>query len=216
MVLRAFAARASLEQGVLVLTRGKQRLELAVQDIAAIELWRLQIPGAGATLRLGSGEQHRLAHANPAALARVLVAAGATPAPERSPSRVSLYAQVRLAIKRGRLDHPLLKYVLLSLLLAIPAFRLQQHINYGSSFGEYEAFGLAAYLKGFALWWAAWLIGVVLTASALRAAIEAGTLATVLLRPTRAVDARRWFERLGLAALYLGMPAWLLMRIIGS
>jgi len=54
-----------------------------------------------------------------------------------------------------------------------------------------------------------------LTASAVRAVIEAGTLATLVVRPGQAVHARRWFERLGLAALYVGVPLWLLVRIFG-
>ncbi len=216
LVLRAFAARASLQQGALVLTRGKRRLEFAVQDIVAIEPWHVPIPGSGASLRLGSGESHGLVHADPAALARVLAAAGGPAAQEGAPSRAHVYAQVRSAISRGRLDHPLMKFVLLPFALAIPAFGLHQHIAYGSYFGEYEAFGLMAYLMGFALWWASWAIGVVVTAAGLRAVVEAGTLACVLLRPGRALDVRRWLERLGLATLYLGMPAWLLMRIFGN
>ena len=100
------------------------------------------------------------------------------------------------------------------LLLAIPAFRLHQHIAYGSGFGEYYTFGLATYLTTFGLWWAAWAIGVVLCAAVLRAGIEVGTLAVLLLRPARAIDARRWLERAGLALLYIGLPAWLLLRII--
>jgi apolipoprotein N-acyltransferase len=123
---------------------------------------------------------------------------------------------VRLAIRRGRLDRPLAKFVLFPLALAVPAFRLHQHIAYGSAFGEYFSFGLAAYLTTFALWWAAWAIAVVLCAAALRAAIEAGTLAGVILRPAHAVDARRLLERLGLAALYLGLPAWLLLRVAAA
>ena len=214
LVLRAFAARATLEPGLLVLTRGKRRMELALQDIAAIEPWRLPLPARGALLRLASGRAYGLAHANPLALARVLVAAGVA-APVQPPTRTSLYAQARGAIRRGRLDHPLVKFVVLPLLLAVPAFRLHQHITFGSSFGEYEAFGLKAYLAGFALWWAAWAIGVVLTAAGVRAAIEAGTLATLIVRPGQAIDARRWFERLGLAVLYLGVPLWLLVRIFG-
>ena len=55
-----------------------------------------------------------------------------------------------------------------------------------------------------------------LCAAALRAAIEAGTLAAVLLRPGAAIDVRRWLERLGLAALYLGLPAWLLLRVLAG
>jgi apolipoprotein N-acyltransferase len=104
----------------------------------------------------------------------------------------------------------------LPLALAIPAFRLHQHIAYGSAFGEYYTFGVKAYLTSFALRWAAWAIGVLLCAAALRAAIEAGTLLAVLLRPGQAISARRWLERLGLAALYVGLPAWLLLRVIAN
>ena len=55
-----------------------------------------------------------------------------------------------------------------------------------------------------------------LCAAALRAAIEAGTVAGVLLSPARAGRARRQLERLGLAGLYLGLPAWLLARLLGG
>jgi len=41
-----------------------------------------------------------------------------------------------------------------------------------------------------------------------------GTLAVLLLRPARAIDVRRWLERVGLALLYIGLPAWLLLRIV--
>lgn len=217
-VLRAFAARASIENGTLVLTRGARRLEVAVRDIVAVEPWRVPLPGPGASLRLASGERWRygLAHADPMALARALAAAGGAPAPEGTPSRATTYAQARLAIRRGRLDQPLAKFVLFPLALAIPAFRLHQHIAYGSAFGEYYTFGLTAYLTTFALWWAAWAIGVVLCAAALRTAIEAGTLVAVLLHPGRAIGVRRWLERLGLAALYLGLPAWLLLRVFAN
>jgi apolipoprotein N-acyltransferase len=101
------------------------------------------------------------------------------------------------------------------LLLALPAFRLHQHIAYGSAFGEYYSYGLQAYVTTFALWWAAWAIGVVLCAAALRAAIEIGTQVIVFARPAQAVEARRWLERLGLAALYLGLPALLVLRLFG-
>ena len=128
-------------------------------------------------------------------------------------SRAQVYARARRAIVRGRLDRPLAKFVLLPLALAIPAFRLHQHITYGGSFGEFYSFGLLPFVEGFALWWAAWAIGVVLCAAVLRAVIEACTLTAVLLRPAQAIEVRRWLERLGLAALYLGLPAWLLVRM---
>ena len=214
-VLRAFAARASIEQGALVLTRGARRLELALQEIVAVEPWRVPVPSAGAWLRLASGARWHsaIAHPDPARLAGALAAAGASLAPAHVPPQMAAYAQARLAVRRGRFDHPLAKFVLLPLLLAMPAFRLHQHIAYGSAFGEYHTYGLAAYLTTFAIWWAAWAIGVVLCAAALRTAIEVGTLLAVLLQPAHATATRRWLERLGLAALYLGVPAWLLFRV---
>ena len=216
-VLFAFATRASIENGALTLTRGAKRLELAVRDILAVEPWRVPIPGAGASLRLVSGERWRygLVLANFTALARALVSAGA-PMQERTPSRATTYAKARLAIRRGRIDQPFAKFFLFPIALALPTFRLHQHIAYGSGFGEYYTFGLMAYLTSFALWWAAWAIGVVLVAAALRAAIEAGTLLAVLLRSGQAIDIRRWLERFGLAALYLGLPAWMLLNVFGG
>lgn len=216
LVLRAYAARATVEHGALVLTRGAQRLELAVKDIVAVEPWRMPLPAPGAALWLVSGKpwRHGLAHADALALAHALAMAGGAAPVDRAPSLATTYAQACLAIRRGRLDHPLVKFVLFSLLLAVPAFRLHQHIAYGSTFGEYYSFGLKAYLTTFALWWATWTMGVVLCAAALRAAIEAGTLLVAIVRPAQAVDARRWLERLCLMALYLGLPAWLLLRVL--
>ena len=189
-----------------------------MRDIAAVEPWRLPLPAEGASLRLASGARwrHGLAHTDPAGLARALAAAGAVLVPAAGGSPPAAYAQARASIRRGRLDHPLLKFVLFPLVLAIPAFRLHQHIAYGGTFGEAQTFGLAAYATTFVIWWAAWVIGVVLVAAVLRAAIEVGTWAAVLVRGERAADVRRWLERLALAALYLGLPAWLLVRVLLS
>jgi apolipoprotein N-acyltransferase len=215
-VLRAFAARASIVDGALVFARGARRLALPLADIAAVEPWSLPIPGPGAALRLRTGERWHLdiALAHPDGLARALSAAASTPIATVTPLRAGRYAQASAALAHGRLAHPLVKFGLFPPLLAIPAFRLHQHIAYGGAFGEYYTFGLRAYATTFALWWAAWTIAVVLCAAALRALIEAGTLAGVVVAPSRAIAARGVLEQLGLAALYLGLPAWLLLRIV--
>ncbi len=223
-LLLAFSARASIVNGSLVLSRGAQRFELAIGEIAALDLWRLPVPGPGVSFRLASGQRWRygLALANPNGLARALAAAGAATAQPSSRASEKLgapfyvYVQARLAIRRWYLDSPLAKFVLFPLMLAIPAFHLHQHIAYGSAFGEYYSFGLKAYLIAFALWWSAWSIGVVLSAAFLRAVIEAGTLLTALLRPKQTSAIRRWLENLGHALLYLGLPAWLLMNVYGT
>ena len=148
--------------------------------------------------------------------------AGAAPVPPQSmapvsPAWAARYAQAFLAPRGSHwLKHALTKFALLPFLLALPAFRLHQHIAFGGSFGEAQMFGIAAYAKGFALWWAAWAIGVILVAAVLRAAIECATLALVLWRPARVPEVRQTLERLGLAALYLGFPAWLALRFVGG
>ncbi len=214
-VMRAFGARASIAMGHLLLVRGRQRLELPVREIAAVEPWRIPVPGPGASLRLThGGHWHRgIALADPWALARAVEAAGGAPQDRRS-SRGSQYLQARIATAGGRLQHLGTKFLLLPLALAVPAFRLHQHIAYGSSFGEYQAFGAIAFVKGFALSWATWIMAVTLCAAVLRMAIETATLAMLFLRPAATMAARRYLELLGLATLYLGLPAWLLIRIV--
>ncbi len=219
-VMLAFAAQATIDNTTLVLSRGVQRIELALDEIAAVELWRLPLPSAGIALRLRSSSGRRwrygLALANPLAFAAALAGAGGPQAIARSGAATGVYARARLALRRRQLDLPLAKFVLLPLALAIPAFHLHQHIAYGSAFGEYYSFGLKAYLVAFALWWAAWSIGVVLSAAPLRVAIEAGALLAALLRPGQAIEVRRWLERAGRLALYLGLPGWLLANLYGA
>ncbi|WP_028105022.1 apolipoprotein N-acyltransferase [Pseudoduganella violaceinigra] len=217
-VLLAFSAQASVSKGKLVFSRGQQNMELALAEISAVQAWRLPLPGAGVSLRLASGAvwRHGLALPNPAAFTKALAAAGGPQLTAPARTLLDVYTQARLALGRMRLDHPLAKFVLLPLILAIPAFHLHQHIAYGSAFGEYYSFGLAAYLDAFALWWAAWTIGVVLGAALLRAVIEGATLLAAGLRPGQAIRIRGNAESAAHVALYVGLPAWLLWRIFGS
>jgi apolipoprotein N-acyltransferase len=214
-VLRAFAAQAHIADGKLVLARGALRAELALRDIVAVVPWRLPVPCAGAALRLAPGRRWRygLALDHPAALAEALAAAGGPPPAPPRRKVMDVYGQARSALRRWRWDHPLAKFVALPLALAVPAFHLHQHIAFGSALGEYYTFGLKAYLSAFALWWAAWSIGVVLCAALLRAGIEAVTLLAALLRPGHVIGIRGGLERAGHAALYVGLPAWLLLNI---
>ena len=213
-VLLAYSARLSVHNGMLVLERGTQRMELAQKDIAAVELWRLGLPGPGVSLRLHGGNRwhYGLVVANPLALARALLpnAAGAG---RDMPSRAQRYAQVRCTTPRSRADRAWLKFLAFPLLLATAAFHLHQNIAYGGALGEYYSYGLKAYLVTFILWWAAWVIGVTLCAAALRAAIEMGTMLTLAVRPAQTAVLRLVLERSGLALLYLGLPLWLLQSI---
>jgi apolipoprotein N-acyltransferase len=230
-LLWASRATLSVQAGLLVATRGARRVELALQDVAALHAWRVPSPAPGVSLLLVSGAMWRcsLAHVDALGLQAALAAHaaqfhlgdragdGVARATSVSPVWAARHAQAVLAPRGNRfLHHALTKFALLPLLLAIPAFRLHQHIAFGGSFGEAQMFGIAAYAKGFALWWAAWAIGVVLVAAVLRAAIEGATLAVVLWRPERLLEVRRGLERLALAALYLGIPAWFALRFVGG
>jgi apolipoprotein N-acyltransferase len=217
-LLRAFTAQASIANGRLVLARGSLRTELALAEIAAVDPWRLPVPAAGVALRLAPGRQWRygLMLDCPAAFAAALAAAGGPAPVQRGGTTLramDVYGQARTALRRWRRDHPLVKFAVLPLALAIPAFHLHQHIAFGSALGEYYTFGLKAYLSAFALWWAAWTIGVVLCAALLRTGIEAAALLAALLRPAQATGIRSGLERAGHAVLYVGLPAWLLLNI---
>jgi len=214
-LLRACTAQVTLAEGLLVLTRGSRRLEVPLSDIAAIEPWCLHLPGSGASLRLNSGERwlHGLALPDPWSLARAL----GLPMHEQPPWLAWwAYARSRAQLPPSRLAQPAFKFLLLPLLLAVPAFQLHQKIAYGSAFGEFYSYGLWAYLTAFGLWWAAWIAGVVLCAAALRAVVEMGAFAGAVVHPRQPMSMRAWLERLGLLALYLGLPAWLLLRAVAS
>ncbi|CAN5309329.1 hypothetical protein BH11PSE14_BH11PSE14_11180 [soil metagenome] len=126
---------------------------------------------------------------------------------------VLAHARVRRAVPSTMLDRPLIRFVLFPLVPALPAFRLHQHIAFGGTFGEYQSFGLQAYLTTFAIWWAGWAISLVLLAAALRLLIEAGALGALVFARGHAVDTRRALESLGRLIFYLGVPAWLLIRL---
>ena len=214
-LLRACTAQLALTDGRLVLVRGAQRLDIPLRDIAAVEPWRLPLPGAGASLQLATGERwrHGLCLPDPWALASAL---GLAVRERPLLPAWWAYAHGRAQQRPSRFAQPAFKFLLLPLLLALPAFQLHQKIAYGSPFGEFYSFGLAAYLTAFGLWWAAWVAGVVLCAAGVRAAIELVTLATGLVQPLQTGMLRSWLERLGLAALYLGLPTWLLLRAVAA
>jgi apolipoprotein N-acyltransferase len=215
-IARAFAATAQVEGDAWVLQQRERRTEIPVKHIVAIEPWTLPLPSTGVWLRMDSGQRwsRGIALDDPAALVDALTRAGAHPALAGTlTGRVAAYARTRLAVARHRLlDHPVVKFVLFPLVPALPAFRLHQHIAYGGTFGEYQTYGLQAYLTALAIWWASWAIGLVIFAAVLRTVIEAGTWLSLVLRREDAIDIRRGLELLGRLLFYVGVPAWLLIR----
>jgi apolipoprotein N-acyltransferase len=217
-IARAFAATARVEGDALVLEQRERRTEIPLKHIAAVETWKLPLPSTGAWLRMDSARRwsRGIVLDDPGALVDALTRAGAPPAvAETSAGWASAYARTRLAVARHRmLDHPVVKFVLFPLVPALPAFRLHQHIAFGGTFGEYQTYGLQAYLIALGIWWASWAIGLVIFAAVLRAVIEAGTWLSLVLRRESAVDIRSGLELLAHLLFYVGVPAWLLIRFL--
>ena len=215
---RVFAATATVEGDVLLLRQRQRRIEIPIASIALIRLWRLPSPGTGVDLQFVSGRSwgQGIQMADPHALLRALGAAGSPVRLDDHSRRIADFAAARAKSARPWLDHPLVKFVLFPLVPALPAFRLHQHIAFGGTFGEYYTYGLGAWLIGLMIWWAAWSIGLMLFAALLRIASEACALLALWWRPTRAAAVRGSVESLSRLVFYLGVPAWLLLRIVAG
>lgn len=215
-IQRAFAARARVEVGMLVLQQRHQRIEIPVDRIVTARPWRIPLPGTGMDLVLASGTRfaHGIAVADISALLRALTEAGSpVHLAGAASTRIADYATARALATWPRLDHPLVKFALFPLLLALPAFRLHQHIAFGGTFGEYYTYGLAAWLSGLLVWWGAWSIGLMLFAAVLRCVVELVHVAT-LPWPDRAYTVRRTLAVLGRGIFYVGLPAWFAVRLL--
>ena len=213
---RLFSGTAFIDNDALVLEQRTRRIEIPLRKIAGLRAWRCPLPTAGAWIELASGQRWPggITLADLPALTNALVHAGAVPSlAGAKEGRITAYARVRAMSPRTWLDHGVVKFVLFPLIPALPAFRLHQHIAFGGTFGEYQSYGLKAYLLALAIWWASWAIGLVMFAAVLRIATEAGTMLAMVWRPAQAGAARQWLETGARLLFYVGVPGWLLLRI---
>lgn len=167
------------------------------------------LPEAGARIVL-----ERFGVAGPAALVALLAGAGAEGQASFARSQRWLRYASAFGQARSALDRPLMKFVLFSLVPALPLFRLRQWLTYGGTFGEYHQFGLKAYLTGFAAFWALSAVYLLLFAAALRAVGEAIAVAGLWALPGREAGVRRGIERVLRAAYYLVPPSLLTVRLL--
>lgn len=208
---RVFAVRLVADAERMTIERRGGGIDIARAAIADVQAWRLPLPGTGVHLLSRGAAPVSLQLRDPALVRRALMPGdAAAPAPRAWPA----FVHARASTRRPWLDRPCAKFLLFPLLPAGIAFRLHQHIAYGGTFGEYQTFGLKAWLSGFVLWWADWAIAMVLFAAVLRVAVEALALLAAGLRPASAQperDALEWIARL---AFWLGAPAWLVLRLL--
>ncbi|NDK39073.1 apolipoprotein N-acyltransferase [Pseudoxanthomonas gei] len=215
---RAFAAQLRIEGTMLVLDQRRQRIEIPLASISALRPWRLPLPGHGFDLRLSTGSWARGIVAARAPALRGLPGAGSVPLGNTRGLATVLpgLAESRARARRPRLDHALVKFVLFPLLPALVAFRLHQVIAYGGLFGEYYSYGLAAWLGGLLIWWASWSIGLMLFAALLRIVIEAVMALAAWRRPAGVAALRDTLEWVGRLLFYVGVPVWLVLRLLAA
>lgn len=218
-LLRAAAARLHLEAVTLRLEQGARTVEVPLASIAAVEPWRVPLPCAGMQLRLASGRRLHdgIALADPLALLERLAAVGvALPQPRGAAALTARLARIRAVAPRWRVDAPWFKFGVFALLPALIAFRLHQIIAFGGTFGEWLTYGPTAYLAALLIWWASWSIGLVMLAALLRVCVETATLAALGFSEARAIATRTWLEFAARAAYFLGVPAWLALRLLSG
>lgn len=216
-IQRLFAGKAHIAADLLVFEQASQRIEIPLHEIQGLRVWRLGLPRSGVDLVLASGKRWRqgVVLADPQRLSQALTEAG-SPArwTGRLGDRLAEYASIRATAHRRGFDNALIKFGLFPLVPALPAFRLHQHIAFGGTFGEYYTYGLTAWLGGLLIWWASWAIGLMLFAAGLRIAIEAGVIGLQFGSRTRALAGRYVLEWLGRAVFYVGVPVWLVWRMV--
>ncbi|WP_394002512.1 apolipoprotein N-acyltransferase [Luteimonas sp. WGS1318] len=218
-VLHHSRARMTIDGAHLRLTQRRRRIEVPMTAIAALRPWRWPWPLAGLRLELASGRPWHFALATPHPRAvRDALQAGSVPMREAAgrATALGLYADARGTARRPVLDHPLLKFGLFPLLPALVAFRLHQIIAFGGAFGEWQTFGAGAWFTALGIWWAAWSLGLMLFAAALRVAIEPVCLLGAWRWSSRATGLRERLEQGARWLYYAGVPLWLAWRLLAA
>ncbi|MFY2763970.1 apolipoprotein N-acyltransferase [Arenimonas sp. MALMAid1274] len=217
-IQRLFAARVRIADGRLWLDQRRQQVSIPLASIQQVKPWRLPLPRAGVDLALSgaSGWRQGLAGADALRLEAALAAAGAPVHVQAGAARGARMAHARALTRHRWLDHGLVKFVLFPLLPAAVAFRLHQVIAFGGPLGEFYTHGPLAWATGAVIWWASWSIGLMLLAAVLRLGVEAGSLLALALAPARLVVMRDGLQWLARAIYYLGVPAWLALRLLSD
>jgi hypothetical protein len=216
MLRRLTAATLLVEPSRLVLQLRTVRFEIPLESVTGVEPWKLPLPGSGLALRLKSGRrfQYHLQVAAPVPLLATLSSSlpAAAPAAEHPGSRLG---QARHDWRRRPWDKAVIKFGLFPLLPTGVMFRAHQYITFGGPFGEYDLFGLEAYLRTFALYWISFTTGLLLYAGFWRIVAELLAFALTWLLPSRAQGIRLAAEWLCRLMYYVAFPALMAWRFLG-
>jgi apolipoprotein N-acyltransferase len=223
LIARAFEVKVRIEGDALVIDQRKIRVEIPCDQIRRVIPWAVPAPEAGGVwLELKSGRRFRSALAFTAPLSfRAALAACVKEDDQKVAERASTHAFEIVGIGRrntgrGSWDHPAFKFLVFSLVPAVPLFRLHQWITYGGTFGEYYIYGLKEYLLAFAIYWWTSAISLVLYAAVLRAIAEPIVFAISVLSPSGGLRARRNIEVTLRVFYYAGVALFLLRLFLLS
>lgn len=206
-------ATVTVGQDGLVLTQqGGARFEIPFDALESVRPWRLPIPGPGLTLRLRTGRafDYGVEVRDPAPLLTALGARG-----EARDHALVRYAQARSAKWRRRWYDWGLKYGLVPGVLAGIFFRAHQYISFGGPFGEWQMYGLRAYLLSFARTWLPVFLALLLFGCFWRALAEALCFGAAWLGPKWARHVRTGAEWTCRALYYVALPVFLAVRLLG-
>lgn len=206
-------ATVTVGQDGLVLTQqGGARFEIPFDALESVRPWRLPTPGPGLTLRLRTGRafDYGVEVEDPAPLLTALGARG-----EARDHPLVRYAQARSAKWRRRWYDWGLKYGLVPGVLAGIFFRAHQYISFGGPFGEWQMYGLRAYLLSFARTWLPVFLALLLFGCFWRALAEALCFGAAWLGPKWARHVRTGTEWTCRALYYVALPVFLAVRLLG-
>jgi hypothetical protein len=208
LLRRVYAAQLVLEGDRLRLAARSVALELPRGEVARAHPWLLPLPAPGEWWELGTGA--RL----PRELEGAALPGGAQGASDRSSRSARAFAEARRALHRGDAGALAWKYGVFPLLPAGVLLRAYQHITFGGWNGEYQLFGLRAWLDSALQYWGGTLAHLVVVAGTLRVIAELLCLAAAWAAPGSARAVRRSAEWLCRIVYYAGIPALLALRFL--
>lgn len=210
-------AEIEVDEDSLAIEQHRRRVTVPLSSIAAIEPWRLPLPGSGVDLRLVSGAKwrDRIEMEDPRGLiAAVLNRGGPGQLATALTSTPVAHAHARALLRPRSWRRGVLELAVFALVPTIPLFRVHQIIAYGGPFGEYYQYGLAAYLLGFAIYWGTLSIYLLLYREVLRAAAEIIAAVGAAASRDSALRARRIAERAFALLYYAGVPIAVGLRFL--
>ncbi len=220
LILRWYRVRVEIVGDRLQITSGKLDQVIELSAVQSIRRWRLALPRPGVDVVCTTPHQSSLSLTLETAQAiqwtKAVVRKLSASATVGSKDWFDLIA-ARHRMPWRVLDLTMIKFLLFALIMAVPAFRLHQVISFGGSFGEYDAFGAAAYLQGLLIWWGSWSLGLMLWAALLRMIAEVTLLVcTAWARPALQITLRTQCEWALRALFYLAVPIWFAIHVFGD